>query len=81
LDRRTHTEYRIELKALLAAERTGLLTAYRPGRHVLYKRVELEAMIEASRIAVREEVLAPANDAEPDDPFERALAGARHRRR
>ena len=63
-------EYRVEVKALLAAERAGLLTAYRPGRHMLYKRVD----VEASRVEARESTPAPANDAEPDDPFERALA-------
>src|ERR1019366_10602892 len=72
-------EYRVEAKTLLAAERAGSLAAYKPGRHVLYKRVDLERMIEASGVEAREEGPAPANDAEPADPFDRALARAGRR--
>ncbi len=61
----------LEGKAAMRAEREGRLSAYKPGRQVLYKKAAVLALIESSRLAP-----VPANDAEPEDPFERAVARA-----
>ena len=67
----------VERKALLRAERAGELPAFRPGKTVLYRRQDVVALIERSRVAPT-----PANDAQAleGDPFERAIANAQRRR-
>lgn len=69
----------VELKALHRAEKTGELAAFKPGRAVVYRHVDVVALVERARVAAPEGTPGPANDAEPDDPFERALARADRR--
>jgi hypothetical protein len=68
----------LETKALLRAQRSGAITAFRIGKAIVYRCHDLRALLENSRVAPGP--TEPANDAEPGDAFERAMANARRRR-
>jgi hypothetical protein len=68
----------LETKALLRAQRSGAIAAFRIGKATVYRRHDLRALVESSRVAPA--TAHPANDAEPGDAFERAMANARRRR-
>jgi hypothetical protein len=68
----------LETKALLRAQRSGAITAFRIGKATVYRCQDLRALLENSRVTPGP--AQPANDAEPGDAFERALANARRRR-
>jgi hypothetical protein len=67
----------VEIKVLLRAERSGKLSAFKPGKSVVYRRQDVVALIERSRVAP-----SPANDAQAveGDTFERAIGNAQRRR-
>ena len=79
VSRREARSMGIELRALLRAERDGSLPAFKPGRHVVYRRADLEALVERARVATPPSVL--PDNVEPLDAFERARARAAERRR
>jgi hypothetical protein len=69
----------VETRALLRAQRSGAIEAFRPGREVLYRRSDVLALIERAKVIERPSVrCAPAPE---DDPFEAAVAHAEQRRR
>jgi len=67
----------LETKALLRAQRSGAIAAFRIGKATVYRCHDLRALVENSRVAPGP--TRPANDAEPGDAFERALANSRRR--
>ncbi len=68
----------VETKALLRAQRAGAIAAFRIGKATVYRCHDIRALVENSRVAPRP--AQPANDAQPGDAFERAMANARRRR-
>ncbi len=67
----------VETRALLRAQRSGALEAFRPGREVLYRRSDVLALIERAKIA--RESPEPCAAVLATDPFERAIAHAERR--
>ena len=72
----------LERKALLRAERSGRLEAFKPGRVVVYRRRDIEALVESHKVRLHSEAPAsPSCETMPTDCFERALHRADRRRR
>jgi hypothetical protein len=78
--RRQATALGIEGRALRRLEKRGELQSFRPGKTTLYRRVDVLALVENSRV-LPSPATAPENDVEPIDPFQRAVARARAERR
>ena len=70
----------IETRALLRAQRSGAIEAFRPGREVVYRRSDVLAVVERAKVVEASPEPRPA--VLRMDPFERAMAHAerRHRR-
>jgi hypothetical protein len=79
VSRREARSMGIELRALLRAERDGSLPAFKPGRHVVYRRGDLEVLVERARVATHPALL--PDNVEPLDVFERARVRAAARKR
>ncbi|MGA3124787.1 MAG: hypothetical protein ABSF69_28910 [Polyangiaceae bacterium] len=70
----------IERKVLLRAERAGRLQAFRPGRVVMYRRRDVQALVESHPVClVPEEAASVAREGLPTDGFESALQHAERR--
>jgi len=67
-------------RALLRAQRSGAIEAFRPGREVVYRRSDVLALVERAKVV--EASPEPPAAVLRMDPFERAMAHAerRHRR-
>jgi hypothetical protein len=71
----------VERKALLRAERSGRLEAFRPGRVVVYRRRDIEALVESHKVSLVPGATAlPGSGVLPTDPFDQAVRNAAHRR-
>ncbi len=68
--RRQAAEMNVESRALRRAERTGELQAFKSGKHVLYARCDVLALVERSRVVPS--IPERTANVEPIDPFERA---------
>jgi hypothetical protein len=72
----------VERRALLRAERLGRLEAFKPGRVVVYRRRDVEALVVAHKVLPPSEASPrPGSDRLPTDPFDRALHHANGRLR
>jgi hypothetical protein len=73
----------LERKALLRAERSGRLEAFKPGRVVVYRRRDIEALVESHKVLPRAgaAAISPASGLLPTDPFDIALRKAKQRSR
>jgi hypothetical protein len=65
----------VETRALLAAERSGELEAFRPGRSTVYRVADVRKLVEAHPVAPPT-TPSPAPAGEPTDLFERARQSA-----
>ncbi len=72
----------VETRALIRAERTGELTAYKAGRAKVYRRADVQRFVEAHAASASAPVdHRPAVEDEPDDTWSRALARRARRAR
>jgi hypothetical protein len=67
----------VETRALLRAQKSGAIEAFRPGREVLYRRSDVLALVERAKVVL--ESPEPCATVLPTDPFERAIAHAERR--
>jgi hypothetical protein len=73
----------LERRALLRAERSGRLAAFKPGRVVLYRRRDVEALVESHKVPPGSGAFAAESESGPlhTDPFDIALRNAEERSR
>ena len=71
-------DYRVELKALIAAERVGGLLSFRVGRRVLYRRSDVVSLVEGCVVTQIAPAVAVGDDGS-SDPFDLAVGRARGR--
>jgi hypothetical protein len=72
----------VERRALLRAERSGRLEAFRPGRVVVYRRRDVEALVESHKILLEAKASATSSvEGLHIDRFERALQNGARRSR
>jgi hypothetical protein len=70
----------VERRALLRAERSGKLEAFKPGRVVLYRSRDVEALVESHKVVLLPEAsMTPEVGLLPGDGFEKALRNAAKR--
>lgn len=71
------TRMGIERRALVRAERSGSVDAFKPGRVVVYRLRDVERLVESHRVPADPPDQTP--DSTPIDAFERAIQKAQKR--
>ncbi len=77
------TRMGVERRALLRAERSGRLEAFKPGRVVVYRRRDVEVLVESHKVlpGAGAAAISPESGLLPTDPFDIALRKAKQRSR